>query len=137
MFQPSKIGSASHASHSQDNAEAALGRTERMNHIAPRQGAEFEQVRLRPTTEADLDLERDRGYGRQAIRLIKALAFVRWQAERLWLTVRTHNARAQHLYESEGFITEGFLAGGEPADASTATMWVMAIHRPPTRAQLP
>lgn len=50
-----------------------------------------------------------KGYGRQALRFIKAIAFDHLQAHRLWLDVRVKNNRAQGLYESEGFVKEGIL----------------------------
>jgi RimJ/RimL family protein N-acetyltransferase len=49
------------------------------------------------------------GYGKAALRLVKTLAFEEWQAHRLWLDVKEHNARARHVYAAEGFIVEGLL----------------------------
>lgn len=43
------------------------------------------------------------------MRLVKAIAFDHLGAHRLWLDVRDHNVRAQRLYDSEGFVREGFL----------------------------
>lgn len=53
--------------------------------------------------------EKGRGYGRAALRLIKRLAFEELGAHRLWLDVMESNARARHVYESEGFVVEGIL----------------------------
>ncbi len=53
--------------------------------------------------------EKGKGFGREALRLIKGLCFERFNAHRLWLDVRDHNLRAQRLYKSEGFIQEGLL----------------------------
>lgn len=53
--------------------------------------------------------DKNRGHGREALRLIKELAFVELRAHRLWLDVKDHNLRARHLYESEGFVVEGVL----------------------------
>jgi diamine N-acetyltransferase len=50
--------------------------------------------------------EKGRGYGREAVRLVQRLAFEELGASRLWLMVRSHNARAQRLYESAGLIRE-------------------------------
>lgn len=50
-----------------------------------------------------------RGLGRLAVRWAKAFAFETKTAHRLWLDVKTHNQRARHLYESEGFQVEGTL----------------------------
>ena len=53
--------------------------------------------------------DKGRGYGREAVRLIKRFAFERAGAHRLWLEVRDHNVRAKLLYDSEGFVTEGLI----------------------------
>lgn len=50
-----------------------------------------------------------KGYGRQALRFIKYVAFEQLNAHRLWLDVRVKNSRAQELYRSEGFVEEGIL----------------------------
>ena len=52
---------------------------------------------------------KDCGYGRAALRAVKALAFEHYRAHRLWLDVREYNQRAQQLYQSEGFLVEGKL----------------------------
>jgi RimJ/RimL family protein N-acetyltransferase len=49
------------------------------------------------------------GFGREVLRLVKALAFDRLGAHRLWLDVMEHNRQAFALYESEGFVVEGML----------------------------
>ncbi len=49
------------------------------------------------------------GYGRAALRVAKRVAFDDLGAHRFWLDVRTHNARARGVYESEGFVAEGTL----------------------------
>ncbi len=53
--------------------------------------------------------DKGKGYGREALHLIKKIAFHKLNAHRLWLDVRDHNHRAQNLYQSEGFIKEGLL----------------------------
>ena len=53
--------------------------------------------------------EEGRGFGREAVQLVKKLAFETLGAHRLWLDVRDHNVRAQRPYESEGFVREGVL----------------------------
>ncbi|MEF2967186.1 GNAT family protein [Paenibacillus sp. M1] len=50
-----------------------------------------------------------RGYGREAIQLVKDWAFSIAGAHRLQLDVRSINSRAKALYESEGFNQEGIL----------------------------
>jgi diamine N-acetyltransferase len=54
-------------------------------------------------------VEKGRGIGRAAVRLVKAAAFERFGAHRLWLDVMEHNQRAQALYASEKFVREGTL----------------------------
>lgn len=53
--------------------------------------------------------EKGKGYGKEALRLVKKLAFEELKAHRLWLDVKEHNVRARRLYESEGFVAEGVL----------------------------
>ena len=53
--------------------------------------------------------DKGKGYGKEALRLVKRLAFEELNAHRLWLDVKEHNLRARHLYESEGFVAEGVL----------------------------
>jgi len=49
------------------------------------------------------------GYGKSALSLIKKWCFEIKKAHRLWLDVRENNVRAQHVYETQGFIREGIL----------------------------
>lgn len=53
--------------------------------------------------------EKNQGYGKCALRLVKKLAFEQLKAHRLWLDVKEQNARAKHIYEAEGFQAEGVL----------------------------
>ncbi|MBE9182237.1 GNAT family N-acetyltransferase [Oculatella sp. LEGE 06141] len=53
--------------------------------------------------------EKGKGYGRTGLRLAKQFVFDQKQAHRLWLDVKDHNLKAQHLYQSEGFVPEGRL----------------------------
>lgn len=67
--------------------------------------------------------DKGQGFGREVLHLVKRCAFNRWNAHRLWLDVRSNNDRARHLYESEGFRTEGtlrdsILVGGEFASVT-------------------
>ncbi len=52
---------------------------------------------------------KNRGYGREAITLIKKFAFEEKKAHRLWLDLVADNARAYHLYSSLGFVKEAEL----------------------------
>ena len=68
-------------------------------------GGEDRNIELKRITLAVTD----RGYGRQALRLVKRHTFGALGAHRLWLDVFEHNHRARHLYESEGFVVEGVM----------------------------
>jgi diamine N-acetyltransferase len=51
--------------------------------------------------------EKGKGFGRDAVRIIKKVAFEQLGVHRVWLEVVEHNLRAKHIYESEGFVCEG------------------------------
>lgn len=72
---------------------------------------------------------KNRGYGRQAIRLIKSMAFDEWGANRLWLDVLACNNRAKKLYVSEGFVEEGLLRQHFWKDDHYESAYVMSILR--------
>lgn len=67
------------------------------------------------------------GIGRETLRLVKRLAFDRWNAHRLWLDVRTNNPRARKLYLSEGFIEEGQLRECILMDNGYCSLIVLSI----------
>jgi len=71
--------------------------------------------------------ETGRGYGRHALQLVKRLAFRRLGAHRLWLDVFEHNARARHLYTSEGFVLEGTLRECVKLPGGYASLHVMSL----------
>lgn len=50
---------------------------------------------------------RQKGFGREAIRLCKKLCFEQLNTHSLWLDVFDDNPKAISLYESEGFVFEG------------------------------
>lgn len=66
----------------------------------PHQSIEFRRIVI---------TDKGKGYGKEALRLIKKMAFEELSAHRLWLDVKAHNLRARHVYEAEGFIVEGIL----------------------------
>lgn len=84
--------------------------------------------------------EKGNGYGREALRLLKRLAFEELGAHRLWLDVVDHNLRAQALYVSEGFVKEGVLRECQRGEAGFESLIIMSMleaeyrHRAPTRA---
>ena len=53
--------------------------------------------------------EKGKGYGREAIKLIRKISFEELNGHRLWLDAVCKNHRAHKLYESEGFVKEGIL----------------------------
>ena len=53
--------------------------------------------------------KKGRGYGHEAMKLLKAWAFGDMSAHRAWLDCKDYNARALHLYESEGMVREALI----------------------------
>ena len=52
---------------------------------------------------------KNKGYGREALRLIIKWVFEQTNTHRLWLDVIDNNHRAIHVYETAGFTCEGTL----------------------------
>lgn len=52
-------------------------------------------------------LEKNKGFGRATLELLKKWAFENRKAHRLWLEVKDFNLKAKNLYESVGFVLEG------------------------------
>ena len=71
--------------------------------------------------------EKGKGYGREALRLIKKIAFKQLKAHRLWLDVRELNSRAQNLYGSEGFVKEGMLRECVLTEEGYESLLIMSI----------
>lgn len=71
--------------------------------------------------------DKGRGYGRQAIRLVKAYGFDKVRCHRLWLEVVENYERAYHLYESEGFSAEGVLRDALKRGDHYVSLTVMSI----------
>jgi diamine N-acetyltransferase len=67
------------------------------------------------------------GYGRAALRVAKKVAFDDLKAHRLWLDVKQGNARAQSLYDSEGFVVEGRLRDAVKVASGFETLVVMSM----------
>lgn len=70
---------------------------------------------------------RGRGIGRAALRAVRRLAFDGLRAHRLWLDVKTDNARARALYASEGFRHEGTLRECLREAGGWSSLAVMAV----------
>lgn len=73
--------------------------------------------------------EKGRGYGKQALRLVKQLVFEQIGAHRLWLDVLATNLRARHVYEYEGFVVEGTLRECFKVGDKFESLVVMAMLR--------
>ena len=71
--------------------------------------------------------DKGRGYGRQAIRLVKAYGFDKVRCHRLWLEVVENYERAYRLYESEGFSNEGMLREALKRGDRYVSLTVMSI----------
>lgn len=74
-------------------------------------------------------VDKGAGIGRAALRGVKALAFGRLEAHRLWLDVKSNNQRARHLYESEGFLEEGVMRECLLEDDGFESLVLMSILR--------
>ncbi len=73
--------------------------------------------------------EKNQGYGKQALRQIKKLAFEELKAHRLWLDVKEENARARHIYKAEGFVAEGVLRDCLKIENGYESLFVMSMLR--------
>ena len=71
--------------------------------------------------------EKRKGLGREALRLVKQIAFEQFRAHRFWLDVRDYNVRAQNLYLSEGFVKEGFLRECQKKEDGYSSLIVMSM----------
>jgi RimJ/RimL family protein N-acetyltransferase len=83
--------------------------------IADNQGSRAGHVILRGIQSEDCSVELKRivisepgqGLGRMVLRAMMSKVFDELGAQRLWLDVFEHNARARHVYRSVGFAEEG------------------------------
>ncbi|HEY8049317.1 MAG TPA: GNAT family protein [Ramlibacter sp.] len=69
------------------------------------------------------------GFGRAALRVVKKVAFDDLDAHRFWLDVKSRNARAKALYDSEGFVVEGELREAVKTAQGFDSMIVMSVLR--------
>jgi ribosomal protein S18 acetylase RimI-like enzyme len=70
--------------------------------------------------------EKGRGYGKDAMRLVKAAAFGELGATSVWLDVYDFNQRAQAVYEAEGFVVERSRPATE-AGCASGTAYIMRV----------
>jgi RimJ/RimL family protein N-acetyltransferase len=71
--------------------------------------------------------QKGKGYGKEAVSLIKRIAFERLKAHRLWLNIRYYNFTAQDLFESQGFSLEGILRECEFLGGRFISVLVMSM----------
>lgn len=72
--------------------------------------------------------DKNKGFGRKTIELIKKWSFEILHAHRLWLDVKEFNERAKYLYESTGFIFEGKMREStKESDGSYSSFYIMSI----------
>ncbi len=74
--------------------------------------------------------EKGLGYGRAALRVAKKVAFDDLGAHRFWLDVKERNARAQGLYQTEGFTLEGRLRDAVRVAGGRDSLIVMSMLAP-------
>ena len=79
--------------------------------------------------------DKRRGLGRAAVRHVMRLAFEELGAHRLWLDVKTGNAPARSLYESEGFRLEGTLRDCLRRGDAYESLHVLSLLRPEYEAR--
>lgn len=53
--------------------------------------------------------DKNKGYGKETLGLVKELSFNELNAHRLWLDVRVKNKKAFEIYSSQGFKSEGII----------------------------
>lgn len=71
--------------------------------------------------------EKDKGYGHEALELVKILAFEELGFHRLWLDVRQKNSKAKLLYENAGFELEGCLREAVLVDGEYESIYVLSL----------
>lgn len=85
--------------------------------------------------EDNLELKRfvifepNKGYGKEALMLLKKYAFEEIDCHRFWLDVRMHNKIAINLYKKLGFVEEGILRDAVKHKGTYLSVMVMSILR--------
>lgn len=74
--------------------------------------------------------DKGQGRGRAALRVIKKIVFDDLGAHRFWLDVKERNARAQGLYQGEGFVLEGRLRDAVRVADGRDSLIVMSMLAP-------
>ncbi|EMN7730504.1 GNAT family N-acetyltransferase [Bacillus cereus] len=68
-----------------------------------------------------------KGYGNEALKIIKDWTFNKFKANRLWLDVKVNNARALHIYKKQGFTVEGTLRECLKSNNGYESLHIMSI----------
>jgi RimJ/RimL family protein N-acetyltransferase len=71
--------------------------------------------------------EKGKGYGREALQMVKQAAFERFGAHRLWFDVMTHNQRARRVYQAEGFVEEGTMRECMQVEGRFVSLVIMSM----------
>lgn len=69
------------------------------------------------------------GYGTMTLALLSKWVFTHTDTHRLWLDVKDHNARAQHVYKGAGFKLEGTLRECVRTEGGFESLQIMSILR--------
>jgi diamine N-acetyltransferase len=72
-------------------------------------------------------VERGRGLGREALRLVVDRAFRELGAHRVWLDVLPHNERALRAYQAVGFVHEGVMREAQLVNGVHESLAIMSI----------
>lgn len=78
-----------------------------------------------------------KGMGRHFLRTILRKAFQEFSAHKLWLDVFETNHRAQHLYRSLGFQTDGVFRDAEYRDGKFHSLLLMSMLEDEYRPDVP
>ncbi|WNS42524.1 GNAT family N-acetyltransferase [Paenibacillus sp. MMS20-IR301] len=70
-----------------------------------------------------------RGYGTRLLAMLSSWVFTYTDTHRLWLDVKDHNARAQHVYAKAGFKPEGTLRECVRTEDGFDSLMIMSILR--------
>ena len=70
---------------------------------------------------------KEKGFGKESIKLIKEYCFQELRAHRIWLDVFENNDRAIGLYKSQGFKTKGLLRDSIKQNGHYRSLKIMSI----------
>ena len=71
--------------------------------------------------------DKGKGYGHETLKMLKSWAFDDLHFHRAWLDCKDHNARALHVYESEGLQREALLRETILTDGVNENLIILAI----------